>query len=176
MSTVDDVSTRVIVQTVEFDRFSVPTASSVRVGGRPGLGTRFRVAGMRAAGGGCDAVPVRCLIVDDSPGFLAAAARLLQRQGIIIAGVASNGAEALRQVEQLRPDLALVDIDLGGESGLELVGRLPVPAILISTHDEQDYRDLIAASPAVGFLPKTALSASAIHEMLGSAATGPRET
>jgi DNA-binding NarL/FixJ family response regulator len=116
------------------------------------------------------------LIVDDSPGFLAAACRLLQRQGITIAGVASNGVEALRQAERLRPDLALVDIDLGGESGLELVGRLPVPAILISTHDEQDYRDLIAASPALGFLPKTALSASAIHELLGNAATGPRET
>jgi DNA-binding NarL/FixJ family response regulator len=131
---------------------------------------------MRMAGRGCDAVPVRCLIVDDSPGFLAAAGRLLQRQGITVAGVASNGAEALLQAERLRPDLALVDIDLGGESGLELVGRLPIPAILISTHDEQDYRDLIAASPAIGFLPKTLLSAAAIHDLLGNAATGPRET
>jgi DNA-binding NarL/FixJ family response regulator len=130
---------------------------------------------MRAAGRGCDAVPVRCLIVDDSPGFLAAAGLLLQHQGIIVAGVATNGAEALRQAEELRPDLALVDIDLGGESGLELVSRLPVPSILISTHDEQDYRDLIAASPAVGFLPKIALSARAIHDLLDNSATGPRD-
>jgi hypothetical protein len=47
---------------------------------------RFRVAGMRVVVGGCDAEAVRCLIVDDSPGFLAAAGRLLQRQGIIVAG------------------------------------------------------------------------------------------
>jgi hypothetical protein len=38
--------------------------------------------------------------------------------------------------------------------------------ILVSTHAEQDYADLIAASPAVGFLPKTALSAGAIHDLL----------
>jgi DNA-binding NarL/FixJ family response regulator len=121
-------------------------------------------------------LPVRCLIVDDSPGFLAAARRLLQRQGITVAGMASTGAEALLQAERLRPDLALVDIDLGEESGLELVELLPVPAILISTHDEQDYRELIAASPAIGFLPKTALSAKAIRELLADTATEPRET
>lgn len=126
---------------------------------------------MRHTGSDCDADPVRCLIVDDSPGFLAAACRLLQRQGITVAGTASNSAEALRQAEVLRPDLALVDIDLGGESGLELAGRLPLPTILISTHDEQDYRDLITASPAVGFLPKTSLSAQAIRELLGATET-----
>jgi two-component system, NarL family, nitrate/nitrite response regulator NarL len=131
---------------------------------------------MRTASRGCDAVPVRCLIIDDSLGFLAAARRLLEGEGITIAGVATNGVDALREAERVRPDLALVDIDLGGESGLELVGRLPVPAILISTHDEQDYRDLIAASPAVGFLPKATLSARAIHDLLGNAATGTRET
>jgi hypothetical protein len=42
----------------------------------------------------------------------------------------------------------------------------PPPIILISTHAEQDYADLIAASPAVGFLAKTALSANAIRNLL----------
>jgi DNA-binding NarL/FixJ family response regulator len=120
---------------------------------------------------------LHCLIVDDNPGFLAAASRLLERQGITVVGVASTGAEALRQAEQLRPDVVLVDIGLGAERGLDLAGQLhrrtPSRTILVSTQDEQDYRDLIAASPAVGFLPKTALSARAIHELLAS---GPRET
>jgi len=44
--------------------------------------------------------------------------------------------------------------------------------ILISTHAEQDYADLIAASPAVGFLPKSALSAAAIRDLLGSQGNG----
>jgi CheY-like chemotaxis protein len=118
-------------------------------------------------------VMLRCLIVDDSRRFREAAWGLLERQGITIVGVASTGAEALCQVEKLRPDVTLVDIDLGGESGFEVARRLdrgagPAPPrmILISTHAEQDYADLIGASPAVGFLPKSALSAAAIRGLL----------
>jgi len=116
---------------------------------------------------------LRCLIVDDSRRFLDAAIGLLERQGLAVVGVASTGAEALRQVEELRPDVTLVDIDLGGESGFEVVRRLEREAsmaslrmILISTHAEQDYADLIAASPAIGFVPKSALSAAAIRGLL----------
>jgi DNA-binding NarL/FixJ family response regulator len=114
---------------------------------------------------------LRCLIVDDSPRFLDAARGLLERQGVTVVGVASNSAEALQRARELRPDVTLLDIDLGGESGLELARRLqdqdsPVPVILISTHAEQDYAELIAASPAIGFLPKTSLSADAIRTLL----------
>jgi DNA-binding NarL/FixJ family response regulator len=126
---------------------------------------------MRLAGSRCDADLVfRCLIVDDSVGFLSSARRLLERQGIVVAGVASSGAEALLRLAELQPDVVLLDIDLGGESGLEVAERLDGAGspriIMISTHAEQDYRDLIAASPAVGFLPKTSLSAQAIQELL----------
>jgi CheY-like chemotaxis protein len=114
---------------------------------------------------------LRCLIVDDSPRFLDSARGLLEREGVTVVGVASSGAEALQRVTDLRPDVTLVDIDLGGQSGFEVVRRLnletKICAILISTHAEEDYADLIAASPALGFLPKTTLSAGAIHEMLG---------
>jgi DNA-binding NarL/FixJ family response regulator len=122
---------------------------------------------------------VSCLIVDDSTGFLAAARQLLERQGMTVAAVASTGDEAERRLVQTRPDVVLVDIDLGGESGLELAerfgryaGSLPVAIILISTHAEQDYRDLIAASPAIGFVPKSELSADAILTVLRAAAGG----
>jgi CheY-like chemotaxis protein len=67
---------------------------------------------------------MRCLIVDDSPRFLDAARGLLERQGITVVGVASNSAEALERTEELQPDVTLLDIDLGGESGLELARRL----------------------------------------------------
>jgi CheY-like chemotaxis protein len=134
-------------------------------------------------------VMVRCLIVDDSRRFLDAARGLLESQGMAVVGVASTGAEALRQVEELRPDVTLVDLDLGGESGFEVARRLehdggqsPPRMILISTHDEQDYADLIEASPAVGFLPKSALSAAAIRRLLdrdagpGASVSEPRDT
>jgi DNA-binding NarL/FixJ family response regulator len=117
---------------------------------------------------------LRCLIVDDSPPFIRAARGLLERQGITVVGVASDSEEALQQARRLRPDVALVDIDLGGESGFDVVRRLRQDAdlcqprmILISTHAEQDYADLIAASPAVGFLCKSSLSADAIRDLLG---------
>jgi CheY-like chemotaxis protein len=113
---------------------------------------------------------LRCLIVDDSPRFLAAARGLLERQGMAVVGVASTSAEALERVRELRPDVTLVDIDLGGESGLELARRLhqdgPARVILVSTHAEEDYAELIAASPAVGFLAKETLSAGAISDLL----------
>jgi DNA-binding NarL/FixJ family response regulator len=43
---------------------------------------------------------------------------------MIVVGVASSSADAIRQAEWLRPDVTLVDIDLGGESGFELTRRL----------------------------------------------------
>jgi DNA-binding NarL/FixJ family response regulator len=119
------------------------------------------------------AMALRCLIVDDSPRFLEAARGLLEREGVSVVGVATSCAEALRQATKLRPDVTLVDIDLGGQSGFEVVRRLhrtelaTAKTILISTHDEADYADLIAASPALGFLSKTTLSADAIRDLVG---------
>jgi DNA-binding NarL/FixJ family response regulator len=139
---------------------------------RLGRVSSFQLPGMRAGTLACDPeAMVRCLLVDDSPPFLDAARGLLERQGITVVGAASSSVGALHWAEELRPDVVLVDIDLGGESGLELARHLHgqgglAPVILISTHAEQDYAELIAASPAIGFLPKTALSADAIRDLL----------
>ena len=122
---------------------------------------------------------LRCLIVDDSPGFLRSARTLLEQQGIAVVGVASTAADALQRAEELRPDVLLLDIDLGEESGFDVARRLeresifpPSNVILISTHSEEDFADLITASPAAGFVSKADLSASAIREVLGSRGDG----
>jgi DNA-binding NarL/FixJ family response regulator len=120
-------------------------------------------------------VVLRCLIVDDNALFLEGAADLLRREGLDVVGVASNGAEAIQFVSELRPDVVLVDIDLGDEDGLELAGQLSdvsphANVILISTHSEEDLAHLIAATPALGFVPKTRLSAQAIRDLLEDAA------
>jgi len=116
---------------------------------------------------------LRCLIVDDTPAFLAAARGLLERQGVAVVGTVATGDEALQQAADLRPDVVLVDLDLDGESGLDLARRLHQdaegagsPVILISTHEVEDYAELIAAGPAIGFLPKISLSAGAIQDLL----------
>jgi DNA-binding NarL/FixJ family response regulator len=118
-------------------------------------------------------MPLRCLIVDDNPSFRDEMRGLLQEQGIEVIGGAGSGDEAFRQVAELRPDVVLIDIDLQGESGFDLARRLRdgvigigPQVILTSTHDEREYADLIEASPAVGFLAKTDLSAHTIRRML----------
>ena len=70
----------------------------------------------------------------------------------------------------MRPEVALVDIDLGADSGFDLARRLADDVdgnsprvILVSTHDEREFVKLIESSPAVGFLAKTELSAERIY-------------
>lgn len=114
---------------------------------------------------------LRSLIVDDNAHFLAAARDLLEREGVEVVGVASSAAEAVQLAGELRPDVALVDIDLGQESGLDVARRLAGAAdgsrvVLISAYSENDFADLIAASPAVGFLSKAELSAANLREVL----------
>src|SRR5690242_21877397 len=69
-------------------------------------------------------MPLRCLLVDDNDAFLETARALLEREGLQVAGVASSIAGALRQARALRPDVILVDIGLGEESGFELARLL----------------------------------------------------
>lgn len=115
---------------------------------------------------------LRCLIADDNAAFLEAASALLEREGMTVVGVASTAADALRLARELRPDVALVDIKLGSEGGLELAKRLDhsssATVILISTRAEADFADLIADTPAVGFMAKSDLSADAITRLAGA--------
>jgi len=119
-------------------------------------------------------MPLRCLLVDDSDAFLQAASVLLKREGVTVAGVASNSADALRQARALRPDVILVDVGLGDENGFDLARLLArdgqnghAPVIMVSARAETDYADLIAESPVAGFLAKSELSAREIARILG---------
>ena len=131
------------------------------------------------------AVALRCVIIDDSPGFLRAARALLEQQGLHVVGVASTGAEGIRCTADQHPDVTLVDIGLGAESGFDVARQLvddpsgdPGQVILISAQAQDDFADLIEASPAVGFVMKPALSVGAIERLLrppGAAGDGAGE-
>ncbi len=123
-----------------------------------------------------DRMPLRCLLVDDNDAFLEAASVLLEREGVTVVGVASSTAEALRQAHALRPDVILVDIGLGDESGFDVARLLArdgqgssAEVIMISARAETEYAELIAESPAAGFLAKSELSARGIGRILGHA-------
>ena len=116
---------------------------------------------------------MRILVVDDSRHFLDAARAVLERDGVTVVGVASASADAIRLAVELRPDAILVDVDLGEESGLglteQLVSTVDARVVLISVYPESEIADLVAASPAAGFVSKAKLSASVVLDVLRSA-------
>jgi DNA-binding NarL/FixJ family response regulator len=122
---------------------------------------------------------LRCFIVDDSTHFLEAAQILLERDGLSVVGVASTIGQALREVADAEPDVVLVDVDLGDESGFDLARRLQqetsldrTKVILISTHAEEDVAELVGSAPVAAYLSKSELSAAAIRRILDATLEG----
>lgn len=102
---------------------------------------------------------LRVLLVDDHPLVRSAIRQALTAPDIEIVGEASSAEEAMQVAPMLRPDLLLLDIDLPGLSGLdvvrELAPRLPDTRIVMLTASG-DRRDLLAAMRhgAAGYLTK----------------------
>jgi CheY-like chemotaxis protein len=127
----------------------------------------------RTHGHDARAATIRCLIVDDNNHFCQVASDVLERGGIAIIGNASTSTEALRLIDEVQPDVALVDIVLGKESGVDLAEQLtaatftePTTVILMSAScDEEDVAHLIVAGTAAAFLPKIDISGTAIREI-----------
>jgi two-component system, chemotaxis family, chemotaxis protein CheY len=110
-------------------------------------------------------------VVDDHVGFRESVRRLLEMEGYTVVGEADDGCSALPRVQQLRPQIALVDVHLPDIDGVELASRLrqlahPPIVILTSSHDGGDLRPVIASSGACGFVPKSELSREAIERLL----------
>jgi CheY-like chemotaxis protein len=132
---------------------------------------------MRGAGACCnpEGMGFGLVVVDDNRSFADIASAHLERQGKRVLGVAETSAEAVELVAEVRPDVVLVDLMLGDESGLDLAqvlagdgGRDAPIVILISACPPADVVDLIAASPVAGFLPKSELSSDAIGQIVVS--------
>jgi CheY-like chemotaxis protein len=111
------------------------------------------------------------LIVDDHPSFRASARMLLEAEGFDVIGEAEDGASALRAVEELRPDVVLLDVQLPDIDGLEVAARLSQngsgPAIVLtSSRDLADLGLVRERSPVRGFIPKAELSGAALEALL----------
>jgi DNA-binding NarL/FixJ family response regulator len=118
------------------------------------------------------------LIVDDSPPFFEAVRRLLADDGVTVVGFAATSDQAVAETLALHPDVALVDIDLGAESGFEVARRLAglpnggPPVVLISAESGTELAELVDASGALGFVSKTDLSGDEIRKLLPHAGSG----
>ena len=103
----------------------------------------------------------RILIVDDNPAMREAIAMIIENTAdLSICGEARNISESLEQCEALHPDLALVDLSLKGEDGLDLIRRLgkcapAVRCVVFSLHDEPYYIDGAREAGAQGYVVKS---------------------
>ena len=114
----------------------------------------------------------RVLIVDDHAGFRSFARALLEAEGFVVVGEATDGASALSLARTLEPELVLLDValpDMGGFAVCEALlanGRGPA-VILTSSRDVSSYRRRLERSPARGFIPKSALSGATLAKLAG---------
>jgi len=102
----------------------------------------------------------KIFIVDDHPMMREGLAQLITEENdLAVCGEADDAAQALEQIEKLKPDLALVDITLRSSSGLELIKdlaiRSPQTAVLvISMHDESLYAERVLRAGGRGYVMK----------------------
>ena len=100
------------------------------------------------------------MIVEDHPLFSKGLASLIKTQiAYTIVGEAKNGAEAMELLRTKDPDLAVVDLNLGNEEGLELIKDMKIykPALLVlvlSMHDERFYAERVIGLGANGYIMK----------------------
>lgn len=118
-------------------------------------------------------VTVSILIVDDHVPFRLRAATVLVADGFQVVGEAGDAMSAVAAVEDLRPDVVLLDIRLPDGSGFDVAARLaemrdpPGPVVvLISSRGRDDYGSRIDRSPVRGFIAKDELSGRLLQELL----------
>ncbi len=107
------------------------------------------------------------VIVDDHAPFRSEARSLLEEEGYDVVGEAADGRSALAVVRETKPDLVLLDVQLPDLDGFEVASRLAedlpeTGVVMISSRDASDYRAHLAASSALGFIPKAELSRDAL--------------
>jgi len=102
----------------------------------------------------------RLLIVEDHPLFRDGLCRMIDRNpALSVCGQVPDAASAMRAVAELKPDLVLVDISLGGNNGIDLIKSLKakyedLPILVISMHDESLYAERALRAGALGYVMK----------------------
>lgn len=111
------------------------------------------------------------LIVDDHPSFRAMAQVVLETDGFVVVGTATDGESAVAETLRLEPDVVLLDIGLPDITGFEVAARLrdagsQTAIVLASSRDGSDFGPLIADSGARGFVDKAELSGDVLRALV----------
>lgn len=126
------------------------------------------------------------LIIDDHPLFSRGLGQLIETQKIYkVVGMAKNRQEALELLDAENPDLAIVDLNLGQEDGLELIKdivsvRPATKVLVLSMHDERFYAERALKAGARGYIMKAEAETNVINAiqtvMQGSTYLSEKET
>lgn len=117
----------------------------------------------------------RVVLADDHPMVRAGIRKLLNKAADIqVVGEASDGVEALRLVEDLAPDVLLLDIEMPGLNGVEVAEQLqaaksPVRILALSTYDDKQYILGMLANGASGYLTKDEAPQTIVQAIRGVA-------
>ena len=105
---------------------------------------------------------VRVLIVDDQVPFRRAAQAVVEStDAFVVVGAFETAEQGMAAVDDLRPDLILMDVNLPGVDGVEASRRLrllhpDLVVILLSSYDEAEFADLTQHCGAAAYVPKSA--------------------
>lgn len=114
-------------------------------------------------------MPVRILIADDH-GVLRAGLRALlnAEPDMQVVGEATNGQEALRQADELHPDVVLLDISMPGLGGIEVTRRLKAAlpnahVLILTVHEDEGLLREAMRAGAAGYITKRAIEPELIN-------------
>lgn len=119
--------------------------------------------------------PIKVLMADDHPLARAGIRKFLEKEAdILVVGEASSGDEALQMVEELAPDLLLLDMEMPGMKGLEVARTLkekqsPTRVLALSTYDNKQFILGLLSSGAAGYLVKEEVPETIIEAVRGVA-------
>jgi DNA-binding NarL/FixJ family response regulator len=113
----------------------------------------------------------RVLLVDDHRGFRERARVLLEAEGFDVVGEAPDGRSGLAAADRLRPDVALVDIQLPDLDGFAVATAMRLAGtaariVLISGRDAEDFGDRLRSSAADAFIAKADLCGERLAEAI----------
>jgi len=118
---------------------------------------------------------IKVVLADDHPVAREGLRNVLEQAvDIKVVGVASNGDEALRLVNELSPDVLVLDMEMPGTTGVEVAQQLQslgssVRILALSAHDDKEYISGLLASGAAGYLTKGEIPETIIEAVRGVA-------
>jgi two-component system, NarL family, invasion response regulator UvrY len=103
---------------------------------------------------------IKVLLADDHSIVRAGLRRIIEESGdMVVVAEASDGQDAIREIQKTSPDVAVIDISMPGLDGLEVISRIrpthpKLPVLVLTMHEEDQYVIRVFAAGANGYITK----------------------